>query len=51
MKIEINGEKLRISEVFLFLANEGYDVKLYDDDDNIIGWRNDKEKPVKEEEK
>jgi hypothetical protein len=27
MKIEIDGHKLRMQEVFLYLANEGHEVK------------------------
>jgi len=45
MRIEIDGDghKLRMQEVFLYLANEGHEVKLYDDAGNIIGWRKDKQ--------
>jgi len=38
MKIEINGQLLRIEEIFLFLANEGHSVKLFNDDGDCIGW-------------
>ena len=41
MKIEIEGEKLRLKEVFLLLANRGENVRLIDDDGDVIGWRND----------
>ena len=41
MKIEIEGMKLRAEEVFLHIAGQGGEVKLYDDDGSIIGWRDD----------
>jgi hypothetical protein len=42
MKIEIDGHKLRMQEVFLYLANEGHEVKLWDECGNLLGWRKDK---------
>ncbi len=42
MVIEIEGlRKLRIEELFLWIADyTDKEVQLYDEDGNIIGWRN-----------
>lgn len=46
MRIMINGELLRMNELFLFLANEGHSVKLFNDKNEVIGWRDDKNEIV-----